>query len=81
MVAQTYILIFLAIVAALAMLGWLFRPQLLRVKQYFVGWAERDKRAEEQARAEKAQRKQAEAELREKLVEDEPEAPVQKVKQ
>jgi hypothetical protein len=70
--AQTNFLVFLAIVAILAALGWLFRPQLKRLKQFFVNWAQADKRAEEQARAEATQRAQAERELRAKLVEDEP---------
>ncbi len=76
--AQTNFLVFLAVVAAFAALGWLFRGQLARLKNYFVYWAQADKRTEEQARAEEAQRTQAERELREKLVEDEEEKPVQR---
>ncbi len=77
--AQTNFLVFLAVVAAFAALGWLFRGPLTRLKNYFVYWAQADKRAEEQAKKEEAQRQQAERELREKLVEDEEEKPVQRV--
>jgi hypothetical protein len=77
--AQTNLLVFLAVLAFLGLLGWLFRGPLVRLKNYFVYWAQADKRAEEQAKKEEAQRRQAERELREKLVEDEEEKPVQRV--
>jgi hypothetical protein len=77
--AQTNFLVFLAVVGTFSALVWLFKPQLLRLKNYFAQWAERDRRAEEQARREVTQRTQAEKELREKLVEDEPEEAVQRV--
>ncbi len=80
MVLQTYFLIFLALAGILAAFGWLFRAQIKRARRYFLDWAESDRRAEEQAKAEVVQRAMAEAELREKLVEEEPEIQVQKVK-
>jgi hypothetical protein len=79
--AQTNFLVFLAVVAVLAALGWLFRIQLKRLARFFSDWAQADKRAEEQTKKEEVQRKQAERELREKLVEDEEEKPVQRVNQ
>lgn len=79
--AETFLLILLVVALVLGATGWLFRPQIKRAVRYFRDWAERDKREEERARAEKVQREQAEAELREKLVEDddEPESELQKV--
>ena len=78
---ETNLLAFLLVLAALAGAAWLFRAQLKRAARYFRDWAERDKREEVRAVAEKVQREQAEAELRDKLVEDddEPEIQVQKV--
>ena len=78
---ETNVLAFLIVLAILAGACWLFRAQLKRAGRYFRDWAERDKREEERAIAEKTQRASAEAELREKLVEDgdEPETQVQKV--
>ena len=78
---ETNLLAFVIVLTLLAGACWLFRDQLKRAGRYFRDWAERDKREEARALAEKVQRDHAEAELREKLVEgdDEPEAEVQKV--
>ena len=79
--AESILLVLFIIALALAGAAWLFRAQIKRAARYFRDWAERDKREEVRAVAEKVQREQAEAELRDKLVEDEdePEIQVQKV--
>ena len=79
--AETVILILLVVALVVGATSWLFRHQFRRAIRYFRDWAEYDKREEERALAEKVQREEAEAELKEKLVEgdDEPEDQVQKV--
>ena len=79
--AESNILVILIVLGLIAGTLYLFRAQARRALRYFQDWAAQDRRAEERARAEKVQREQAEAELREKLVEDEPDAEseVQKV--
>jgi hypothetical protein len=76
---ESNILLIVIALGALAGTIYLFRDPLKRAMRYFRDWAERDKREEARALAEKVQREQAEAELREKLVEDEPDTQIQKV--
>ena len=68
---ESNLLVLLIIVGLIAGALWVFRAQVRRALRYFKDWAARDQREEERARAEKTQRESAEAELREKLVEDE----------
>lgn len=62
---ETNLLVALFVFAILAGLGWILRPQLKRTYRYFVAWAEKDRREEEEKRKEAALRTKAEEEVKE----------------
>jgi hypothetical protein len=71
-VGGTYALVVLIVLGALGALAWILRPQLRRASRYIVAWIERDRRAEQEAFAQKHQRQEAEKEVQHFLHEEEP---------